>query len=92
MAPRHENRGKETANTRGGSVKGIGSASRESDLGISYKLNAAREIHGVDRVVECRVIQTRTVDPHVRLSVGKNESGRGTVNVRQRRNGRGSCR
>ena len=94
MALQHGNSGKETGNTRDGSVTEIGSASRESDLGRLYKLSGVRGIHGVDRVVVCQAIQSRTVVLHVRLLAGKNESGRDTENVWRRRNGRerGRCR
>ena len=92
MALRHENNGKETVNTRDGSVKEIGSASRESDPGTLCKSNGVRGIRGADRIVVSQVIQTRMVALHVRLSVGKNESGRDIVNVWRRRNGRGRCR
>lgn len=81
MALRHENSGKETVNTTGGSVKEIGSASRETDPGKLCKLSGVRGIHGADRVVEYRVIQTRTAVPHVSLLVGKSESGKDIVNV-----------
>jgi len=91
MALRHENSGKENASTRGGSVTEIGSA-RESDLGKLCKLNGLREIHGVDRLVECQAIQTRTVVTHVRMLVEKNESGRDTASVWRWRNGKGRCR
>ena len=90
MALRHENSGKETVNTRDGSVTEIGS--RENDLGKLCKLNGVRGIHGVGRLVVCQAIQTRTVVLRVRPLVGRNESGRDTVNVWQRRNGRGRCR
>lgn len=92
MALRHENSGKETVNTTGESVKEIGNASRETDPGKLYKLSGVRGVHGVDRIVECRVIQTRMVVLHVRLLVGKNESGRDIVNVWLWRSGRGRCR
>ena len=78
MALRHENSGKETANTTGGSVKEIGS---ESDPGKLCKLSGVREAHEMDRLVGYRVIQTRMVVLHVKLLVGKNESGRDIVNV-----------
>lgn len=90
MALRHENSGKETVNTRDESVTEIGS--RENDLGKLYKLSGVRGIYGVDRLVVCQAIQTRTVVLRVRLLVGRNENGRDTVNVWRRRNGRGRCR
>ena len=92
MALRHENRGKESANMSGGTVKEIASASRETDPEKSCTSNGVRKVHGVDRLVEWLGIQTRMVDLHVRTSVGKNESGRGAVNVWQAQNGRGRCR
>jgi hypothetical protein len=92
MALRHENRGKETANMSGGTVKEIASASRESDPEKSCILNGVRKFHGVDRLVEWWGIQTPTVDLHVRMSVGRSESGRGAVNVWQGRSGRERCR
>ena len=70
----------------------IGSASRESDLGRLCKLSGVREIHGVDRLAECQVIWIQMVALHVRISAGKNESGRDTANVRRWRSGSGSCR
>jgi len=92
MALQHGNSGKVNASMRGGSVKEIGSASRESDLGKLCKLSGEREIHGVDRDVECQVIWIQMVVLHVRMSAGKNESGRDTVNVRRWRSGSGRCR
>ena len=92
MALQHGNSGKVNANMRGGSVTEIGSVSRESDLGKLCKLSGVREIHGLDRLVECQVIWIRMVALRVRMSAGKNESGRDTVNVRRWRSGSGSCR
>ena len=97
MALQHGNNGKVNgnsgtvnANMKGGSAKEIGSVNRESDLGKLCKLSGVREIHGVDRLVECQVIWIRMAALHVRMSAGRNESGRD--NVRRWRSGNGRCR
>ena len=83
MAPQRENSVKGSGNTRGGSV------SKESDPEKSYTLSEVREVHGVDHLAG---IRTHTADLHVRMSVGKKESGSGTANVSRGRNERERCR